>query len=386
MLVIAILLALSVIASKFATKLGIPVLLAFVGIGMLAGSEGLGGIGFTDSRLAQHLGILALSFILFAGGMETNWDIAKKYVAPGAALATVGVASTAIIVGLVTHYTMGFTLIEGLLLGSIVACTDAAAVFGTVRVSGVNLGHRIESLLELESGINDPVAVSLTILFTSVLAHQQDLTWMVVPTLFAEMLIGGLWGIVCAKVGVLVMRKIRLEFQAMYQVISIALVLAAYAGAAVLHGNGFLAVYLAGLLFGSAEFAQRKGLVRFHDGIAWLMQITMFLVLGLLVLPSQLINVASLGLLVASVTMLVARPLGVAISLTPFRVDWRTQCLIAWGGLRGAAPIVLATFPLLANIPKAQILFDVVFFIALFSALVQGFSLPWAARMLKGAE
>lgn len=381
-LVIAVLLAFSVIASKFATKLGIPVLLVFIGIGMLAGSEGPGGIAFSDNRLAQHIGVLALSFILFAGGMDTDWRSARKYVAPSGVLATVGVLATAIAVALVTQSAMGFTLIEGLLLGSIVACTDSAAVFGQVRGAGVKLNHKVRSVVELESGFNDPMAVSLTILFTSILSTNKILSWAVVPSIILEMVIGAVWGIICAKVGIVVMRRVRLEFQAMYQVISIALALAAYSGAAVLHGNGFLAVYTAGLIFGSAEFAQRKGLGKFHDGIAWLMQITMFLVLGLLVNPSQLLEITTLGLLVAVVAMFVARPLGVALSLTPFGFDWRTQTLISWCGLRGAAPIVLATFPLLAQVPKAQTLFDVVFFVVLFSSLVQGLSLPWLARIL----
>ncbi|MBL8060314.1 MAG: potassium/proton antiporter [Chthonomonas sp.] len=381
-LLIAVLLGFSVIASKFATKLGIPVLLVFIGIGMVAGSEGLGGIEFTDNRLAQHLGVLALSFILFSGGMDTDWRTARRYIAPAGVLATIGVLATAVAVGLVAQGALGFSLIEGLLLGSIVACTDSAAVFGQVRGAGIRLGNRIQSIVELESGFNDTTAVALTILFTGVLSSKEELSWLVIPKVILELLIGIGWGIICAKVGVIVMKKVRLEFQAMYQVISIALALAAYSGAAVLHGNGFMAVYLAGLLFGAAEFHQRKGLGKFHDGLAWLMQIAMFLVLGLLVFPSKLVDISILGLLIAIVAMFVARPIGVAISLTPFRIDWRTQAMVSWCGLRGAAPIVLATFPLLAQMPKAQTLFDVVFFMVLFSALVQGLSLPWVARML----
>lgn len=382
LLVIAALLGLSVLASKAATKLGIPVLLVFIGIGMLAGSDGPGGIWFSNHQLAQQLGITALAFILFSGGMDTDWSSAKKYLAPSSSLATMGVLATAGMVGLMAHLALGFSVLEGLLLGSIVACTDAAAVFGTLRGAGIQLGHKIQSILELESGFNDPMAVFLTIAFTQALVSPEPITWVLLPMFLLEMVLGAAWGYLNARGAVVIMQKIRLEFEAMYQVVSIALVLGAYAGAEAIHGNGFLSVYIAGLTFGSIAFPQRKGLSRFHDGLSWLMQITMFIVLGLLVFPRELGKVAGLGLAVSAVVMFLARPIGVLIALTPFRVDTRGQALVAWGGLRGAAPIVLATFPLLAKVPRAQTIFDIVFFIVLFSSLLQGTTLSWVARKL----
>lgn len=383
---IAALLGLSVVASKAAGKLGIPTLLVFIVVGMLAGSDGPGGIWFTDAEMAQQVGILALAFILFSGGMDTEWPELKSYVPHALLLATLGVVVTALVVGICAVWALGFGVLEGLLLGAVIASTDAAAVFTTLRSRGLRLRARLRGILELESGSNDPAAIFMTITLVTLMMGEASSTFDVLHRFIWQMVIGGAGGYAAGRLGVIAMRRLNLDIDALYHVVSIVIVLIAYAGIQVIGGNGFLAVYVAGITFGQGDFAQRKGLRRFHDGVAWLMQIAMFLVLGLLVFPSQLPGIAASGLLIALTLIFVARPLGVLASLSPLRVPFREQTFIAWTGLRGAVPIILATYPLLAEVERAQEIFNIVFFVVLLSALLQGTTLPWLARRLKVEE
>lgn len=385
LLITAVLLGLSVVASKFATKVGVPVLLIFIAIGMLAGSDGPGGIWFSDTIVAQRLGIVALSFILFAGGMDTNWKESKSILKEALSLATFGVIATAAIIGFIAHHMLGFSPREGLLLGAIIASTDASAVFSILGTGNVKMSHRLRALLEMESGTNDPTAVFLTLGLTASIASDKAISPMLVGNFAWEMGVGCLWGIGFGKLGIIAMKRLHLPFEAMYHVVSLAIVLAAYSGAAIIHGSGFLAVYVAGLVYGEGIFKQKKGLARFHDGIAWLMQIAMFLVLGLLVFPRQLGKVAPEGILVSLALIFVARPIGVFLGLAPFRETLKTKLLISWTGLRGAVPIILATFPLLAGISRAQEMFNIVFFVVLFSTVIQGTALPWVFKKLEPA-
>ncbi len=378
----ALLLVAGVLASKLSDRLGVPALLFFLAIGMLAGSEGIAGIPFDDARLAQSLGVVALAFILFSGGLDTEWQAIAPVMFSGIRLASLGVLLTALGVAAFAHWGLDFGWAEALLLGSIVSSTDAAAVFAVLRSRNASLKGRLRPLLELESGSNDPMAVFLTVgcirLLTEPGARGMDL----LPLFLLQMGLGAVLGIVFGKLALAALNRLRLESEGLYPVLTLALVLATYSATVLAGGNGFLAVYLTGLVMAREDFIHKRSLIRFHDGLAWLMQIVMFLVLGLLVVPSHLAGVAGPGLLVAAVLMLAARPLGVFASLLLAGFSLREQLLIAWVGLRGAVPIILATFPLLAGLPHAELYFNVVFFVVITSVLLQGTTLAWVARRL----
>lgn len=383
LLVIGALLVLSVLASKASGVLGIPSLLVFIAVGMIAGSEGLGGLYFDDAKTAQNLGVIALAFILMAGGMDTRWNTVKPVLKQSMTLSTVGVFVTAVVVGFCVHTFAHFTILEGLLLGSIVAATDAAAVFSLLRGRGINLRDDVQGILELESGTNDPMSVFLTIGITSLMTEKISGPAVLVQQFFIEMTLGVAVGILVGKVGKITMNRLKLEFEALYSVLSVAMVLIAFSLADVIHGNGFLAVFITGLVYGHEKSHRKKGLMKFHDGLAWLMQIAMFLSLGLLVFPSRLLDIMPQGILIAFILMFIARPIGVLISLVPYKTEWKVQGLIGWAGLRGAVPIVLATYPMLAGVKRSGEIFNIVFFVVLFSALVQGTTLPWLAKRLQ---
>ncbi len=378
----AALLILSVIASKASGQLGVPALVLFLAIGMLAGSEGLGGIYFDNAQIAQAIGVVALAFILFSGGLDTRWRVVRPVLWPGMALSTVGVVLTAVIVALFAAAVLGLTPLEGMLLGAIVSSTDAAAVFAVLRSKGVQLKGSLEPLLELESGSNDPMAVLLTLGLTRLLIAP-DTSLLELAGLFVQQAVFGLaGGYLFARLGVWVINRIRLNYDGLYSVLTIAVVLLSYAATAKLGGSGFLATYVTGLVMGRYDFVHKRSLSRFHDGLAWLMQIAMFLTLGLLVFPSQLLSVAGVALLTAAVLTLVARPIAVFLTLLPFRLGLRANLLVSWVGLRGATPIVLATFPLLAGVPNANALFNIVFFVVITSVLVQGTTIPFVSKLL----
>ncbi|HLG15129.1 MAG TPA: potassium/proton antiporter [Blastocatellia bacterium] len=379
----SILLFLSVLASKASAKLGIPALLLFLAIGMLAGSDGLGGIYFDDALLAQSVGVIALALILFSGGLDTRWASVRPVVWKGLALSTIGVLITALSVGLFTSVILDFSVLEGLLLGAIVSSTDAAAVFSVLRSRNVGLKGGLRPLLELESGSNDPMAVFLTMGLTRILHDPGTGVASLIPMFVLQMVVGGVVGYAIGRAIIPLMNRLSLEYEGLYPVLTLALVLLTYGATASIGGNGFLAVYVAGVVMGNREFVHKRSIVRFSDGLALLMQITMFLALGLLVFPSRLVPIAGVGLLVSLFLMVVARPIGVFSSLAFARMGFNERAMISWVGLRGAVPIVLATFPLLAGLPQAETVFNVVFFIVLTSILLQGTSIPLIARWLR---
>ena len=382
LLVASVLLLIGILASKLSSALGVPALLLFLIMGMLAGSEGLGGIPFDDPVRAQWMGIIALAFILFAGGLETDWKSVSGIAWQGTSLATVGVFITALLVGWFATFALGFSWLEGLLLGSIVSSTDAAAVFAILRSQRTGLRGRTRPLLELESGSNDPMAVFLTIgiirLMTAATVSFFDLFVMFV----LQMLVGAVLGYAVGRFAIFLLNALKLETEGLYPAVTIAVVLLAYGVTSVLHGNGFLAVYLAGIVMGNGDFIQKRSLIRFHDGLAWLMQISMFLALGLLVFPSRLWPVAGVAMTVALFLMFVARPVAVFIALLFAKIRFRQKLLVSWVGLRGAVPIILATFPAVSDIPNSNMYFNLVFFIVLTSVLFQGTSIPLVARWL----
>jgi len=378
----ALLLLLSIFASKASGRLGVPALVLFLLIGMLAGSDGPGGIHFDDPWLAQFLGVVALAYILFAGGLETEWSGIRPVLWHGLGLSTLGVFLTAVLVGGFVTVLLGFSVLEGLLLGAIVSSTDAAAVFAVLRSRNVSLKEPLKPLLELESGSNDPMAVLLTVGLVQLLSDPHASLFALLPVFVGQMILGAALGYGMGKGMLFLVNQVRLEYEGLYPVLTLSLVLLTYGVTASLGGNAFLAVYLAGLMVGNSNFIHKKSLLHFHSGVAWLMQITMFLTLGLLVFPLQLIPIAVSGLVVSIFLMLVARPLSVFVTLLFSRLELKERTMIAWVGLRGAVPIVLATFPLLASIPKADIIFNLVFFIVLTSVLLQGTSIPVVARWL----
>jgi potassium/hydrogen antiporter len=383
LLIAGILLLASIVASKATGRLGVPSLLVFLLIGMLAGSEGPGGIYFDDPALTRSLGVGALAFILFSAGLDTNWSYVRPARWGAISLATVGVALTALLVGWIATVLLGFSLLEGFLLGATVSSTDAAAVFAILRSKGVGLRGQIKPLIELESASNDPMAIFLTTAFITLLQSPETSVAALVPMFIRQMIVGALFGYLFGRLSVHIINRINLEYDGLYPVVTIAVVLIIYSATDLVGGNGFLAVFLAGLVLGNDAFIHKRSLLRFHDGLAWLMQIAMFLTLGLLVFPSRLVPIAGQGLLLSIFLILVARPVGVFISLLPAQFDLRDKAMVGWVGLRGAVPIILATFPLLAGIPAASRIFDLVFFIVLTSVLVQGSSIPLVARWLR---
>jgi cell volume regulation protein A len=371
-----------VLLSKTSSKFGVPSLLLFLGLGIAAGSEGILGVDFDDMELAQSAGIIALAFILFSGGLGTRWRDISPVLAPGVALASVGVLLSAVVLGALASTILGLGLLEGMLLGGIIASTDAAAVFSILRSRGVQLTSRLRAMLELESGSNDPAAVFLTVGLISLIQADGTTVTDLVISFVVQMSVGAVAGIAMAKLAVMAINRLHLEFDGLYPVATFAFVLAMFEIVTWVGGSGFLAAYVAGTVMANSDFLHKRSLIRFHDAIGWLMQIGMFVLLGLLVFPSQLLTVIWQSLAVAAVLMLVARPLAALITLLPFRRPIREIGFVSWVGLRGAAPIILATFPVVAGVPNAEKIFNVVFFVVLTSVLVQGTTIPYMARRL----
>jgi potassium/hydrogen antiporter len=383
----SLLLILSVVASKVTDRFGIPALLIFLGLGMLAGSDGIGGIQFDDPGFAQSVGVISLSLILFSGGLDTEIESIRPILRRGILLSTVGVLLTTVVLALFAQVILGFPLLEGLLLGAIVSSTDAAAVFSILSSKGASLKGRLKPLLELESGSNDPMAVFLTIsMIVMVQSPELAFSSQFLINFIQQMVLGAALGILLGWATFLLVNQLRLGHEGLYPVLTLGMALFTYALTNWVGGSGFLAVYLAAIIFSRHDFIHKRSIIRFHDGLAWLVQIVMFLTLGLLVFPSRLIEVIIPGLLLALALMFIARPAGVFVSLLGSSFSWRKRTLVAWVGLRGAAPIVLATFPLLAGVPQADLIFHVIFFVVLTSVLLQGTSIPLVARWLKVDE
>lgn len=382
LLIGSILLLLSILASKTTGRLGVPALIIFLAIGMLAGSDGIGGIHFDDPSLTQSLGAIALTFILFSGGLETKLESVKPVLWQGVTLSTLGVLLTTVSLGIFISYISDFTLTEGLLIGAIVSSTDAAAVFSILRSKSIGLKGNLRPLLELESGSNDPMAYFLTIGITSILIHKDLSFASLIPLFFQQMIIGAIAGLLLGKAMTWILNKINLDYDGLYPVLTLALVFFTYSITTFLSGNGFLAVYLSAIILGNQNFIHKKSIMRFYDGQAWLMQIVMFLTLGLLVFPKQVLPFIGTGLIIALFLMFVARPLAVFLCLLPFKANIRERFLISWVGLRGAVPIVFATYPLIQGVEKSGMIFNIVFFIVLTSVTLQGTTIPFVAKLL----
>ena len=385
LLVGSILLFVSIIVGKTSYKFGVPTLLLFLAIGMLAGSDGIGGIQFDNPKIAQFIGIVSLNFILFSGGLDTHWTTVKPILKEGIVLSTLGVLLTALTLGTFVWYVTDFTVYESMLLGSIVSSTDVAAVFSILRSKSLALKSNLRPTLELESGSNDPMAYVLTIAFLTLVINQDRSLVSIIPLFFQQMILGGIAGLTFGRLSKFIINNIKLDFDGLYPVLVIALMFITFSATDVVGGNGFLAIYICAVYLGNQDLIHKKTIFRMYDGLAWLMQIVLFLTLGLLVFPSQVFPYMGIGLLISVFLIVVARPVSVFLSLMFFKMELSRRFYISWVGLRGAVPIVFATYPLLAGIDKANMIFNIVFFISVTSVLIQGTTLSIVAKWLKVA-
>jgi cell volume regulation protein A len=377
-----LLLMLAVSVSRASAKLGVPVALAFLLVGVAAGSEGIGGIPFENYHLTFQIGATALALILFEGGLNTPLSAVKSVAGPAVVLATLGVVLTATVTAVFAHW-LGLAWPIALLLGAIVSSTDAAAVFSVLSASGIRLRDRVGHLLEVESGLNDPMAVILTTALTAnIIAPGSQGPMAIAGHVVVEMGIGGGIGYFIGRLAHWRLIRMRLPAQGLYPAFTLGVACLAYGLPTILHGSGFLGVYVAGVVLGSRSFPHAVGVRRVHDALGWLAQITMFLILGMLVFPSRLADVAVTGLGIALALVVVARPVVVALCLAPFRLPAREVGYVGWVGLRGAVPIVLATIPVMSGVTDSRGLFDLVFFIVVIGAFLPGSTVPWVSRKL----
>jgi cell volume regulation protein A len=377
-LIASALLTAGLVASLVAVRVRVPSLLLFLGVGMLLGSDAVGWIHFDDYALARTIGVVALSLILFEGGLTAGWGEIRPVLAAAVSLAMVGTLITALLAGFTASWLFDLTTLEGLLVGAILSSTDGAAIFALLR--GSTLRRRLARTLEGESGFNDPVAVLLVLGFIEWIEDPEFGIVDMAADLVVELGIGLAVGLAVGWLAVQGFRRARLATGGLYPVASLATAGLAFGAADVLHGSGFLAVYLAGLALGGAPIPAKRTITAFHDGLAWVAQLAMFLTLGLLVFPSQLDQVALEGAVLAGVVVLVARPIAAIVATLPFRFTVGEQVVLGWAGLRGAVPVVLATFPVIAGVPDSLEFFNIVFFAVILSTLLQGTTFEALAR------
>lgn len=383
LLIAALLLIASVATSKASSRFGIPALVLFLLLGIGTGIHGVHLLPLVSYDFAQELGVFALIFILFSGGMSTDRSSIRPVLRPALVLSTVGVVISSALVGLFSYQFLGFSFVEGCLLGATVSSTDVAAVFTVLRSKNVSLREGVAPLLELESALNDPMTVFLGVALLGLVSQTGRPLYAVVPMFFQQMILGSILGWLFGNVAGFTINRIKLEFDGLYPVLTIGWVLLTYAATQSIGGSGFLAAYIAGIVLGNANLLHRKSLLQFHEGIAWLMQIAMFLTMGLLVSPYALWDVAPLGIALSAFLVFVARPASVFLCFSAARFTSREKLMISWAGLRGAVPIILATYPFVAHIPKAEAIFNLVFFVTFISVLLQGASIPTVARWLR---
>ncbi|WP_100398130.1 potassium/proton antiporter [Bacillus sp. FJAT-44742] len=382
-LFIGLILALGVIVTKFSSRLGIPSLIFFIGLGMALGTNGIGFINLTDVEYVQVIGIVALVIILFEGGIHTNWSTVRPVIGTAISLATVTVLLTSVILAFFAYWILDLTLFEAFLLGALVGSTDAAAVFATLK--GKNIKARLGAAMEGESGANDPMAVFLTLAAIELITIENNDYLFMVGAFFWQMLFGVVLGLVFGKGASLLINRINIDISGMYPIFAISFAFITYSAAEFSQASGLLAVYVAALVIGNSELAYRYTISRFQEGLAWMAQIVMFVILGLLASPQDIFSwyVIWTGLLLSICLMFVARPVAVFISTIGLKYEVNERLFLSWAGLRGAVPIVLATFPIAVGVENSQLFFNVVFFIVITSVLIQGYSINWVAEKLK---
>ncbi len=383
LLILSVLVIMAIMVTRLTKNYGVPALILFLGLGMLAGSDGPGGIEFDNAPLAQSIGTIALVFILFSGGLETRFESVKNGYKSAFSLASLGVVLTAGLSGVFLYYVAGYDLRLSLLIGSVIASTDAAAVFSVLRAKDLSLQGELQPVLEIESGSNDPMAIFLTAMMISVMTMPEKPLYDYIIMLFLQFGIGTVTGLLGGRAMTWVINRLDFLSPGFYPVFVLACALGIYSGTALIAGSGFLAVYVAGIVANYYEYQHKTNTTRFFEGLAWLSQIGMFVTLGLLIFPSKLIEVWETGVVLALFLMFIARPIAVFASLYFSSYNLREKLFITWGGLRGAVPVILATFVLTANVDGGSLVFNLVFFVVILSALGQGWSLPLAAKLLK---
>lgn len=391
LLVGSVLIFTSILISKTGYRFGIPTLLLFLLVGMAFGSDGLG-IQFNSASNAQFIGMMALSIILFSGGMDTRYSDIKPVLKQGILLSTVGVLVTTLLTGLFIYFlsnhtqaNIELTLLVSLLLAATMSSTDSASVFSLLRSQRMNLKYNLRPMLELESGSNDPMAYMLTIVLIQVIGSGSNFDIVIIlKDLFLQFLFGGVLGYAFGKFSVWLINKIELSNSSLYPILLLSIIFITFTLTDLVKGNGYLAVYIAGMIVGNARLAYRKETNTFMNGLTWLFQIIMFLTLGLLVNPHEMIDIAVTALLIGIFIILIARPVSVFLCLLPFKgISNKARIFISWVGLRGAVPIIFATYPVIAQIPGSNQLFNTVFFITLLSLIIQGMTISKMARWLK---
>ena len=390
LLIGSILLFVSIVVGKTGYRFGVPTLLLFLVVGMLFGSDGLG-LQFHDAKDAQFIGMVALSIILFSGGMDTKFREIKPILGPGIVLSTVGVLLTALFTGLFIWWISGMSwsniylpITTSLLLASTMSSTDSASVFAILRSQKMNLKHNLRPMLELESGSNDPMAYMLTIVLIQFIQSSGMGVGAIVGSFVIQFIVGAAAGYVLGKLAIRMLNKLNIDNQALYPILLLAFVFFTFSITDLLKGNGYLAVYIAGIMVGNNKIMHRKDIYTFMDGLTWLSQIIMFLCLGLLVNPHEMLEVAVVALLIGVFMIVIGRPLSVFLCLLPFgkRITPTSKLFVSWVGLRGAVPIIFATYPVVADVPGADVIFNIVFFITILSLVIQGTTVSKVARLL----
>lgn len=390
LLVGSILLFVSILVGKTGYRFGVPALLLFLVVGMLFGSDGLG-LQFHNAEEAQFIGMVALSIILFSGGMDTKFTDIKPVLAPGILLSTVGVLLTALFTGLFIWWLSGmswtnihFPLMTSLLLAATMSSTDSASVFAILRSQKMNLKHNLRPMLELESGSNDPMAYMLTIVLIQLVQSSGMGVTALLSSFAIQFIVGAAAGYFLGKLAILMLNRLNIDNQALYPILLLSFVFFTFSITDLLQGNGYLAVYIAGMMVGNNKIMYRKEIYTFMDGLTWLFQIIMFLCLGLLVNPHEMLEVAAVALLIGVFMIVIGRPLSVFLCLLPFgkKLNNKSRLFVSWVGLRGAVPIIFATYPVVAEVPGANVIFNIVFFITIVSLVIQGTTVSKVARLL----
>lgn len=385
----SVLIFVSIIISKTGYRFGIPTLLLFLMVGMFFGSDGLG-LQFNNAEDAQFIGMIALSIILFSGGMDTRISDIRPVLAQGLILSTLGVILTTLITGLFIFYISGLDqtniylpLIVSMLLAATMSSTDSASVFSILRSQNIYLKNNLRPMLELESGSNDPMAYMLTVALIQVIASNNLSMAVIIKDLFIQFFFGAAIGFGLGKAASLIINRINLSNPSLYPILLLSIVFFTFTITDLLKGNGYLAVYIAGIIVGNTKLVKRREISTFMNGLTWLFQIIMFIMLGLLVNPHEMIDIAWVALLIGLFMIIIARPLSVFVCLLPFRkINFKSKLFVSWVGLRGAVPIIFATYPVIAGIDGSQQLFNIVFFITLLSLIIQGTTISKAARLL----
>ena len=390
LLVGSILLFVSIIVGKTGYRFGVPALLLFLVVGMLFGSDGLG-LQFHNAKEAQFIGMVALSIILFSGGMDTKFTEIKPILSPGIVLSTLGVLLTALFTGLFIWWLSGMSwtnihlpLITFLLLASTMSSTDSASVFAILRSQKMNLKHNLRPMLELESGSNDPMAYMLTIVLIQFIQSSGMGVSQIALSFVIQFIVGAAAGYLLGKLAILMLNRLNIDNQSLYPILLLSFVFFTFSVTDLMKGNGYLAVYIAGMMVGNNKIMHRKEIYTFMDGLTWLFQIIMFLCLGLLVNPHEMLEVAVVALLIGVFMIVIGRPLSVFLCLLPFgkRITPTSKLFVSWVGLRGAVPIIFATYPVVADVPGADVIFNIVFFITILSLVIQGTTVSKVARLL----